>query len=85
MTLFVDRLHRGNGYGTWLLRLAEEKMWQIGCTEVQTTILLHPPCFTLTEVWYEKRGYKRIWPNTFMGWLGVVSSGKPPNVFGKKL
>lgn len=85
MTLFVDQLHRGNGYGTQLLQLAEEKMRQAGCVQVRTTILLHPPCFVVTEDWYEKRGYRRIWPNTTWGWLGVIASGKPPNVFGKKL
>lgn len=85
MTLFVDQMHRGNGHGTRLLRLAEERMRQVGCTEVRTMILLHPPCFVVTEDWYEKRGYERIWPNTLMGWVEVVSSAKRPNVFGKKL
>jgi len=85
MTLFVDQLHRGNGHGTRLLQLAEEKMRQAGCTQVRTTILFHPPCFVVTEDWYEKRGYRRIWPNTVMGWVRVMVSGKPPNIFGKKI
>ncbi len=74
----VDPEHRGCGIGTRLLRHAEQRAVELGCTRLNLTTALA----NRARLLYEKEGFRRVSVKTVAGYEAVT--GTPGRAFYEK-